>query len=120
MTVLRKRSKAQSRLHQRTRKHNDFWEKRRAQYSENKATYAANIKRENIRTRKDYCNMTTDNISSDAVYKLASGKRYKSNLISTLRKQDGSLTTHTKETLRLKQENFTPEYNDWDDSDCHK
>jgi len=40
--------------------------------------------------------------------------------ISTLRKPDGSLTTDTKETLRLMLNHFTPEDNEREDNDYHK
>jgi len=46
LTVLRKRTNAQCRLHQRTRNNDEIREKRKTQYSEGKATYAATIKRE--------------------------------------------------------------------------
>jgi len=40
--------------------------------------------------------------------------------MKTLRKPDGSLTSDTKETLRLMLEYFTPEDNDLDDNNYHK
>jgi len=48
LTVLRKRTDAQSRLYQRTRNNDDLTEKRKAQYSEGKAKYAAPIKRKKL------------------------------------------------------------------------
>jgi len=59
LTVLRKRTNAQRRLYQRTRYNDELMEKHKTQYSEGKATYAGTIKREKIRSWKEYCNMTT-------------------------------------------------------------
>ena len=54
------------------------------------------------------------------MYRLASGKKRTNTQITTLRKPDGSLTSDTKETLRLMLEYFTPEDNDLDDNNHHK
>jgi len=75
LPVLRKRTNAQRRLYQRTRNNDDLREKRKAQYSEGKAKYAATIKREKIRSWKEYCNMATAANPWNAVYNLAAGKR---------------------------------------------
>jgi hypothetical protein len=90
------------------------------QYSQGKATYKATIKRENIRSCKEYCNMTTATNPWNAVYKLAAGKRNTSTQITTLWKPDVSLTADTKETLEIMLDYFTPEDNERDDNDYHK
>jgi hypothetical protein len=87
--VLRKRTNAQHILYQRTRKNDDLREKR-------KATYAATIRKEKIRSWKEYCNMTTAAKPWNAVYNLAAGKKNTTTLTTTLRKPDGSLTTDKK------------------------
>jgi hypothetical protein len=94
--VLRKRTNAQRRLYQRTRNNDELREKRKTQYFEGKATYAAAIKREKIRSWKEYCNMTTAANPWNAVYNLAAGKRNTSTQITMLRKPDGSLTADTR------------------------
>jgi hypothetical protein len=43
------------------------------QYLEGKAQYAANIKREKLRSWKEYCNIMANPLNE--VYKLAAGKR---------------------------------------------
>jgi hypothetical protein len=73
--VLRKRTNAPRRLYQRTRNNDELRDKRKAQYTEVKATYAANIKREKIRSLKGQWNMTTSANPWNAVYNLAAGKR---------------------------------------------
>ena len=65
------------------------------QYFEEKSRYAATIKREKTRSRKEYCNLTSANHWKE-VYKLAAGKRNTSIQITTLRKADGLLTADTK------------------------
>ena len=64
--------------------------------------------------------MTTAANPWNAVYDLAAGKRNTTTQITTLQKPDGTLTTDTRETLRLMLDNFTPEDNERDDSDYHK
>ena len=54
------------------------------------------------------------------MYRLASGKKRTNTQVTTLRKPDGSLTSDTKETLRLMLEYFTSEDNDLDDNNHHK
>ena len=88
--MLKKRTNAQRRLFQRTRNNDDLREKRKAQYLEGKATYAATIKGEKIRSWKEYCNMTTAANPWNAIYNLAAGKRNTTTQITTLRKPDDS------------------------------
>ena len=64
--------------------------------------------------------MTTAANPWNVVYNLAAGKRNTTTQITTLQKPDGTLTTDTRETLRLMLDNFTPEDNERDDSDYHK
>ena len=73
-----------------------------------------------MRSWQEYCNNTTAANPWNAVYNLAKGRRNTPMQISTLRKQDGSLTTDTKETLRIMLNHFTPEDNEREDNDYHK
>jgi len=59
LTVLRKRTNALRRIYQRTRNNEELREKRKTEYFECKATYAATIKREKIRSWKEYCEGST-------------------------------------------------------------
>ena len=101
LTVKRKRTNALRKLYQRTKNNVELGETRKIQYLESKATYSASIKKEKIRSWKEYCNMTTATNPWNMVYKLAVGKRHDSTIITTLRKPDGTLTASTKETLSL-------------------
>jgi hypothetical protein len=120
LTVLRKRTNALRRLYQRTRNNEELREKRKTQYFECKATYAATIRREKLRSWKEYCNVSTATNPWGAIYKLAAGKRNTSTQITTLRKPDGTLTADTIETLSLMMDTFTPKDNRRDDNDYHK
>jgi len=93
LTVLRKRTNAQRRLYQRTRNNDDLRTKRKAEYSKGKATYAATIKREKIRSWQEYCNTTAAN-PWNAVYNLAKGRRNTPMQLSTL----GSRMVHLQQT----------------------
>jgi hypothetical protein len=90
------------------------------QYLEGKAQYAATIKREQLRSWKEYCNITTAANPWNEVYKLAVGKRRYYSLFTSFRKPDGSLTTDMEETVKLMLEQFMPEDNVQDDSKFHK
>jgi hypothetical protein len=120
LTVIRKKTNAQCRLYQRTRNNDDLQEKCKAKYSRSKAAYAAIIKREKIRSWQEYCNSTTAANPWNAVYNLAKRKRHTPTQTSTLWKPDGTLTTDTKETMRLMLNHFTPKDKEKEDSDYHK
>jgi hypothetical protein len=59
LTTMRKRTNALRRLYQRTRHNEVLREKRKTQYYESKVTYAATIERENIRSWKEFCEVST-------------------------------------------------------------
>jgi hypothetical protein len=120
LTVMRKKTNALRRRYQRTRKHEGLREQRKTTYLAEKARYEATIKREKIRSWKEYCNLTTSSNPWNEVYKLAAGKRRNITQITTLRKPDGSLTEDLKETLQLMLEHFTPEDKEEDDTELHK
>ena len=98
---MRKRTNALRRKHQRTRHNAELREACKTRYFEEKARYAATIKREKTRSWKEYCNLTTSANPWNEVYRLAAGKRKTPTEIITLRKPDGTLTTNTKETPKL-------------------
>jgi hypothetical protein len=120
LTILRKRTNTLRRRHQRTRNNDELRERRKVQYLEGKAQYAATIKREKLRSWKEYCNITTAANPWNEVYKLAAGKRRHYSLFTFLRKPDGTLTTDMEEPVKLMLEHFTPEDNAQDDSEIHK
>jgi hypothetical protein len=111
LTVLRKRTNVLRRLYQRTRNNEELREKRKTQYFECKATNAATIKREKIRSWKEYCDVSTATNPWGAIYKIAAGKRNTRTQITTLCKSDGTLTADTKETLSLMMDTFAPQDN---------
>jgi hypothetical protein len=119
LTVLRKRINALRRLYQRTRNNEELREKRKTQYFECKATYAATIEREKIRSWKEYYVSTATN-RWGVIYKLAAGKRNTSIQITTLHNPNGTPNADTKETLSLMMDIFAPKDNRRDDNDYHK
>jgi hypothetical protein len=120
LTVLRKRTNALRRLYQRTKNNEDFREMRKMKHYKSKATYSAAIKREKIRSWKEYCNLTTATNPWNMVYKIVADKTKASIIITTLQKSDGTLTASTTETLNLMMDNFTAQDNEWDDNEYHK
>ena len=115
LTVLRTRTNALRRRYQRTRKNAGLSEQRQTVYLAEKTRYEATIKREKIRSWKEYCNLTSSYNPWNEVYKLVTGKRRNNTQIKILRKPDGSLSEHFRETLQLMLQYFTPvdkeEYN---------
>jgi hypothetical protein len=120
LTEMRKTTNYLRRKYQRTRDNAEQREKAKATYFGQKAKYAATIKREKIKSWKEYCNLTTEANPWNAVYRLAAGKNRTNTQITTLQKPDGSLTRDTKETLRHMLEYFTPEDNEQEDNNHHR
>ena len=120
LTAMRKRTNALRRKYQRTRHNAELRDACKTSYFEEKARYAATIKREKIRSWKEYCNLTNSANPWNEVYRLAAGKRKTPTQITTLRKPDGTFTADTKETLKLMLEHFTPADNELEDNDHHK
>jgi len=71
-----------------------------------------------IKFWKKICNLASSTNPWNAVYKLASNKA-KSQILSTLQKLDGSLTTDTKETVTYMLDYLITK-DEKDDSDYHK
>jgi hypothetical protein len=90
LTILRKRTNALRRLYQRTRNNDELRDKRKTQYFECKATYAATIKREKIKSWMEYCDVSTATNPWGAIYKIAAGKRNITTQLTTLHKPDGT------------------------------
>ena len=74
LTAMRKRTNALRRKYQRARHNAETREAFKTRYLEEKARYAATIKREKIRSWKEYCNLTNSANTWNEVYKLAAGK----------------------------------------------
>ena len=120
LTILRKKPNALRRPYQSSRNNGELRDKRKTQYFECKATYSATIRREKIRSWKEYCDVSTAKNPSGAIYKTAGGKGNTITQIKSLRKPDGTLTVDTKETLSLMMETFAPRDNIEDDNEYHK
>ena len=119
LSVMRKRTNALRRRYQRTRKQEGLREQRKTIYLAEKARYELTMKKEKIRSWKEFCNLTSSNPWNE-VYKIAAGKRRNNTQITTLQKNDGSFTEDLRETLQLMMEHFTPEDKEEDDTELHK
>ena len=120
LTALRKRTNAVRRLYQRTKNNEQLRERRKTQYLQSKSTYAATIKREKIKSWKEFCNVSTATNPWGVVYKLASGRGTTRAQITTLLKLDGTQTADTTETLSLMMDSFAPKDDSLTDNDHHK
>jgi hypothetical protein len=89
LTLMRKRINAIRRRYQRTTNNDHLKESRKNQYHAEKTKYKAAIKREKIRSWKEFCNLTSSTNPWNAVYKLASNKTKRNQTLSTLLKPDG-------------------------------
>jgi hypothetical protein len=81
--------------------------------------YEATLRKTKMQSWKQYCKVTTLSNPWNAVYKLASGKIKSCSSLSTLRKTDGSVTTHTADTMCYMIDSSTPE-DDETDNERHK
>ena len=100
LTIKRKRLNAMRRRFQRT--HNtEIRKSRKNAYHEQKSSYQAAIKREKLKSWKEYCNLTSSTNPWNTVYKLASNKNKKSQTMTTILKPDGSYTSNLNETTQV-------------------
>ena len=107
------------RRYQRTTNNDELRESRKNQYHVEKTKYQAAIKREKIKSWKEYCNLTSDRNVWNAVYKIASSKAKRSQTLSTLQKPDASITTDINETVMYMLALIAKDEED-SDSDYHK
>jgi len=88
---MRKRTNALRRRYQR-RTNEEQRENRKTQYTKAKKEYQAALKREKIRSWKQYCTTTSPNNPWTEIYKLANNKTRSKQIITTIRKPDGTKT----------------------------
>ena len=117
---MRKRINALRRRYQRTTNNDELRESCKNQYHDEKTKYQAAIKREKSKSRKEFCNLTTDTNPWNAVYKIASNKAKRCQTFSTLQKPDGSITTDINETVTCILDYLITKDEEDSDSDYHK
>ena len=108
LTLQRKEVNAKRRRYQRTKDNPEQRERRKVQYLVSKAEYAAAIRREKSKSWKEFCNMTSATNPWNAIYKMAAGKTKRTAHITTLRHQDG-LMTSLQDTLLQMIKKFAPD-----------
>jgi hypothetical protein len=91
LTTHRKEVNAKRRRYQRTKENNELREQRKEQYLASKAEYAAAIRREKIKSWKEFCNVTSVTNPCNAIHKMAAGKTKHATHITTLRLKYGAL-----------------------------
>jgi hypothetical protein len=79
LTLMRKRINALRRRYQRTTNNDNLRESRKNQYHNEKTKYQAALKREKIKSWKEFCNLTSSTNPWNAVYKLARTKQKEAN-----------------------------------------
>jgi ribonuclease HI len=120
LTIKRKRLNALRRLYQRTKNNEELRNHRKKVYYEERKEYQTTIKKEKIKSWKEYCNLTSHTNPWNAIYKLAANKTRGSQMLTTLKKQDGTITTNIEETAKMMAEHLIPKDEDKDDTDYHK
>lgn len=120
LTIQRKKTNAARRLYQRTKNDEILRTYRRDFYLEQKKEYTAAIRQAKLRSWKEYCSFTSGNNPWNAVYRLASGKVRNTSFMTTLQKQDGTMTVNLEDTLNSMLDYFIPLDNEDDDNDYHK
>jgi hypothetical protein len=91
---------------------------RKNQYTKAKKEYQVAIKKEKIRSWKQYCMTTSPNNSWNEVYKLANNKTRCKQMIM-LQKLDGTKTETMTETLQLMLDQLILEDNQKEDTPYH-
>jgi hypothetical protein len=95
-------------------------DQRKEQYLASKAEYVATIMKERSTSWKEFCTMTSTTNPWNGIYRVAAGRGEQPAPVTTLRQQDGTLTTNLHGTLLHMLRNFTPEDNEADDNQSHK
>ena len=116
LTVTRKRVNACRRLYQRTRNDEVLRGKRKETYLKAKSAYQADIKKGNINSWKQFCNVEASTNPWSQVYKLAAGKARPNSIMSTIRKPDGTETANIQETINVMLDHFFTEDREEDNS----
>jgi hypothetical protein len=119
LTILRKKVNAQRRRYQRTRGNIALRDQRKEQYLASKAEYAATIRKERSASWKEFCTLISSTNPWSDIYRLAMGRKKQAVQITTLKKQDGSLTTNLHDTLLHMLQNFTPDDDPNEDNEYH-
>jgi ribonuclease HI len=99
LTVMRKRVNANRRLYQRTKNDETLRERRKEVYLKLRREYKTELKKARTSSWKEYCNVIASINPWSQVYKLASGKNRTNNIMTTIKKPDGTETTNLNETL---------------------
>lgn len=120
LTIQRKKTNAARRLYQRTQNDEILRSQRRDLYLKQKKEYAEAIRQAKLRSWKEYCSFTSGNNPWNAVYRLASGKIRKTSFMTTLQKQDGTMTLSLEDTLNSMLDYFIPLDNEDEDNEFHK
>ena len=120
LQIMRKRTNALRRRYQRTTTNEPLRESRKRQYNKAKADYQTAIKREKTMSWKKYCTLTPANNPWNEVYKIAKGKCWKTQTLTTLQRPDGTVTETTEETTELMLEHLFPDDDPQKDTDQQK
>jgi hypothetical protein len=120
LQVMKKRTNALRRRYQRTTNNEILRESRKSQHNKAKADYQTAIKKEKIRSWKNYCTLTPANNPWNEVYKIATGKTRNKQTLTTLHRPDGTVTETTEETIELMLEHLIPEDDPQNDIDQQK
>ena len=103
----------------RTKYNNDLRESRRVQYASAKTEYQAAIKKKTISWKK-HSTATSPTNQWNRIYKIASGKTRQKAIMTTLQKQDGTITADMVETLTVTLERLILEDNIQNDTENHR
>ena len=120
LTTNRKEVNAKRRRYQRTKENNELREQRREKYLASKAEFAAPIRQEKGKSWEEFCNVTSAINPWTEIYKMAAGKTKRAAHTTTLRGQDGSLTTNLLGTLLQMIQKHAPDDNQEDNTEIHR
>jgi hypothetical protein len=120
LTIKRKRLNALRRLYQRTKNNEKLRVHRKSLYYEERKEYLTTIKREKLKSWKEYCNLTSHTNPWNAIYKIAANKTRRNHTMTTLKKTDGTTTADLEETVKMMAEHLIPKDDDTADTEYHK
>ena len=107
------------RRYQRTQ-NSELRESRKKTYYDEKSSYQAAIKRQKLKSWKEFCNLITSSNPWNTVYKLATNKNKKSPTMTTILKSDGSFTADLNETMQVMLDHLITTDDQSEDTEYHK
>ena len=118
--MLRKRTNSLRRRYQTTTNNENLRQERKAKYFDGRREYQGKVQETKLKSWKTFCSINDGVNRWNIVYKIASGKIRTSNRLTTLEKEEGTYTRHTRNTIMRLLEHFVLDGREDSDNELHR